>query len=222
MTSIIKVDDVQDAAGNNIIKEAADTITIGAAGDTVDVPGTEVKTNKVSPTSGTGLQLGDSGDTITIPSGATIANSGTATGFGGANTPYFARYNDTQAVANATETVLQFTGSIVDNGSDWDGTNYRWIPQSSGTYFVYAYIVFMSTANWDIAQVRIRKNGSTRIAECQMINGFYDTHYISAMVSLNGSSDYVDCTAYQEQGGSIDVANNTIYVSNFGGYKIIE
>ena len=53
MASIIKVDDVQDAAGNNIIREAADTITIGA-----------------------------SGDTITIPSGATITNSGTATGFG--------------------------------------------------------------------------------------------------------------------------------------------
>ena len=41
----------------------------------------EVKVNKVSPRSGTGLQLGDSGDTITIPSGATLANSGTATGF---------------------------------------------------------------------------------------------------------------------------------------------
>ena len=54
MASIIKVDDVQDAAGNNIINEAGDVITIGA-----------------------------SGDTITIPSGATITNSGTATGFGG-------------------------------------------------------------------------------------------------------------------------------------------
>ena len=40
----------------------------------------EVKVNKVSPRSGTGLQLGDSGDTITIPSGATLANSGTVTG----------------------------------------------------------------------------------------------------------------------------------------------
>ena len=42
----------------------------------------ELKTNKVSPSSGTALQIGDSGDTITIPSGATLTNSGTATGFG--------------------------------------------------------------------------------------------------------------------------------------------
>ena len=42
----------------------------------------EVKVNKISPRSGTGVQLGDSGDTITIPSGATINNQGTATNFG--------------------------------------------------------------------------------------------------------------------------------------------
>ena len=53
MTSIIKVDTVQDVDGNNIINENANTITIGA-----------------------------SGDTISIPAGATLVNSGTATGFG--------------------------------------------------------------------------------------------------------------------------------------------
>ena len=54
MSSILKVDEIQDTSGNNIINENSNTITIGA-----------------------------SGDTITIPSGATITNSGTATGFGG-------------------------------------------------------------------------------------------------------------------------------------------
>jgi len=32
----------------------------------------EIKVNKISPRSGTDVQLGDSGDTFTIPSGATI------------------------------------------------------------------------------------------------------------------------------------------------------
>jgi hypothetical protein len=54
MTSILKADTIQDAAGNNIINENANTITIGA-----------------------------SGDTITIPAGATLSNLGTATGFAG-------------------------------------------------------------------------------------------------------------------------------------------
>jgi hypothetical protein len=53
MTSTIKVDNIQDQDGNNIINENANTITIGA-----------------------------SGDTIIIPSGATITNNGTQNGFG--------------------------------------------------------------------------------------------------------------------------------------------
>jgi hypothetical protein len=35
----------------------------------------EVKVNKISPRSGTGVQLGDSGDTITVPSGATLTGT---------------------------------------------------------------------------------------------------------------------------------------------------
>ena len=43
----------------------------------------EIKVNKISPATGTAFTLGDSGDTFTVPSGATLTNSGTATGFGG-------------------------------------------------------------------------------------------------------------------------------------------
>jgi len=50
----------------------------------------ELKVNKISPRSGTGVALGDSGDTFTLPSGGTIAiaagatinNQGTAVNFG--------------------------------------------------------------------------------------------------------------------------------------------
>ena len=40
MASILKVDTIQDTSGNNIINENADTITIGASGDTINVVGT--------------------------------------------------------------------------------------------------------------------------------------------------------------------------------------
>jgi hypothetical protein len=42
----------------------------------------KLETNQVDPATGTTLTLGTSGDTIAVPSGVTIANSGTATGFG--------------------------------------------------------------------------------------------------------------------------------------------
>ena len=42
MTAILKVDTIQDTAGNNIINEASDVITIGASGDTIALAGTTV------------------------------------------------------------------------------------------------------------------------------------------------------------------------------------
>ena len=40
MTSILKVDTIQDADGNNIVNESGNTITIGASGDTTNIIGT--------------------------------------------------------------------------------------------------------------------------------------------------------------------------------------
>ena len=40
MTSILKVDTIQDADGNNIINESGNTITVGASGDTTNIIGT--------------------------------------------------------------------------------------------------------------------------------------------------------------------------------------
>ena len=40
MTSILKVDTIQDTDGNNIINENSNTITIGASGDTTNIVGT--------------------------------------------------------------------------------------------------------------------------------------------------------------------------------------
>ena len=117
MTAILKVDTIQDTAGNNIINESSDTITIGAAGDTVTVPGTEVKSNKLSPASGTALQIGDSGDTITIPSGATITNSGTASGFGGIT-------NAQQWRISASQTSMDSGDHITNNWEEVDTDGY--------------------------------------------------------------------------------------------------
>ena len=57
----------------------------------------KLETNQVDPSTGTTLTLGTSGDTIAIPLGVTIANSGTATGFGGTNTPASVSYTHLRA-----------------------------------------------------------------------------------------------------------------------------
>jgi len=95
----------------------------------------EIKVNKVSPSTGTNLTLGDSGDTVIIPAGATINNQGTATGFpqtvltfptvtlmvvtGGSattvspNTSTACTITGTNFVSGATVNLINTTGAIV-------------------------------------------------------------------------------------------------------------
>ena len=131
----------------------------------------EVKANKISPATGTALQISDSGDTTTIPSGATldvssatmtgftipsgqtltvasggtITNSGTATGFGSDNTPAFQAYlSANQALAHDASTKVQFNTEDFDTDSAYDNsTNYRFtVPAGEGgKYFLYSHVV---------------------------------------------------------------------------------
>ena len=67
----------------------------------------KINVNTWEPESGTDLTLGASGDTITIPSGATITNSGTASGFGKVLQVVSAVKTDT---ASTTSSTLASTG----------------------------------------------------------------------------------------------------------------
>src|SRR6056300_1209736 len=42
----------------------------------------KIEVDTIAPQSGTTVTLGEAGDTVNIPSGVTLTNSGTATGFG--------------------------------------------------------------------------------------------------------------------------------------------
>jgi hypothetical protein len=72
----------------------------------------EVKTNKISPATGTAITLGDSGDTFTVPSGANIVNSGTATGFGGGKVLQCLSTTLTSTVSTTSGSVTDLTGLV--------------------------------------------------------------------------------------------------------------
>ena len=116
MTAILKVDTIQDVDGNNIINENSNTITVGAAGDTVDVPGTEVKTNKVSPTSGTSLQIGDSGDTVNVV--GTLQNNGSALVTGKILQVVTQQINGYVSVSSQSEVTTGITKAITPTASN--------------------------------------------------------------------------------------------------------
>jgi hypothetical protein len=68
----------------------------------------KIEVDAIEPQSGTTLTIGASGDTITIPSGATLTNSGTATGFG--KLLQVVSTTKTDTFSSSSETLVDITG----------------------------------------------------------------------------------------------------------------
>ena len=103
--------------------------------NTIDtVSGTS--TLQVGSTNTTTITLGASGDTINIPSGATIANSGTATGFG-ANTPafYVTPSTDQSNIADNTLTQITFGQENFDTDNAFSSSTFTVPTGKAGKYF---------------------------------------------------------------------------------------
>jgi len=193
----------------------------------------KLETNQVDPATGTTLTLGTSGDTITIPSGVTIANSGTATGFGGTNTPAFMGYlSSDQTVTDNTLTKVTINTEEYDTAGDYDhSSNYRFTPTTAGKYFFYGSICLRAASSTSLRSGRIifYKNGSAIYGG---VDDLYDNPTTSSQITatasfeMNGSSDYVELF------GLVDVVSGTAkfeadysgsnHSTYFGAYKIIE
>ena len=115
----------------------------------------EILANKITPVTGTTVTLGDSGDTFTIPSGVTVANSGTATGFG-----------KVLQVVN-TQTGAVATGTTTMPNDDT-------IPQiTEGDQYLSLAITPASTSNKLI--VIVEWNGSNNTASSQLVGCLFNT-----------------------------------------------
>ena len=157
----------------------------------------ELKVDKISPASGTSFTLGDSGDTFTIPSGATIANSGTATGFGQSMTPMFAaRRTSGQSLSDNTFVKIQFATEDIDTDSAFDNSsNYRFtVPSGKAGKYLFSFNVAVASntgvSNAKQLFVALYKNGTT------FLQNFFDGRNDAYGDTFNGSASFIlDCSA---------------------------
>ena len=106
MASILKVDTIQDQSGNNIINENADTITIGASGDTITVP---------------------TGATLTVPNGGLSGQNYPA---------FKAIMASAQTITGNTLTVAQINSEVFDIGGYFNTSTYRFTPPAGKYCFI--------------------------------------------------------------------------------------
>ena len=188
----------------------------------------KLETNQVDPSTGTTLTLGTSGDTIAIPSGVTIANSGTATGFGGNNQPYFTAYQTgNYSLAQNTATTIVLGNTTVNSGTDYNTSNGRFTPEVAGDYFVTATHTNRHGSSGNavvLFESYIQKNGSNTNFRASAGNEGTTTvgQSVSTMggiITMNGSSDYLtlSVTQYDYTGN----AAQNICEIQFLAFKII-
>ena len=72
---------------------------------TIDTPSGS-NTMQIGSTNTATINLGASGDTINVPAGVTIANAGTATGFGGITDADYWYFSNNQSISATTATVV--------------------------------------------------------------------------------------------------------------------
>jgi len=191
------------------------TLTLGGSNASVVSAGTEVRSNKLSPASGTALQIGDSGDTITIPSGATIVNSGTATNFGESNTPMFFVSGPNQTISHNTNTKMTIDSESFDTDNCFDlaGTK-RFVPNKAGKYFFTLSLFSPDTDDIDYWTSNVKKNGGSGGGFSGVQRNYNNVCY-NGILTANGSSDYFEAFCEQESG-----SNRTIAVSEFSAFYI--
>jgi hypothetical protein len=165
----------------------------------------EIQANKLSPSSGTALQVGDSGDTITIPSGATITNSGTATGFG--FTPYGASAypSGTQSIPDTTYTKVTLATEYYDTNGEF--TDSRYTVGTAGNYLVSGSVGQNGEAASNVRiYALIYKNGSVLVqSDIPVPNATEVTCPIASIVVPLAQNDYIELYFRHLKGSNLTI-----------------
>ena len=168
--------------------------------DTIDTR-SGTSTMQIGSTNTSTINIGVSGDTVNIPSGVTIANAGTATGFGLDGTPNFLVYRSSsdQTISNNTYTKVQFQSESYDSDNAYDNSsNYRFTVPSGegGKYALYSHVWMRGT---DVTMMNyyglaFYKNGSA-IWEDHWNFTNSDIRSAGASIALNANlsaGDYIE------------------------------
>ena len=102
-----------------------------------------------------------------------------------------------QTIPTGVDTLIGFTTMSDPNGW-YAGITTRTTPTVAGTYHVQAMLNWQAgaTTNANQSNIQLRKNGSTFAISIVGIQTFQYSQFICGIVTMNGSTDYIDFTAY--------------------------
>lgn len=136
-------------------------------------------------------------------------------------TSFYVYRNSAQSIASATQTKILFDTETFDTGSRFDNaTNYRFTPTIAGKYIFFAQVSFADTfIVGNLMSANLFKNGSN-IAQSSVYApttvGALNAQ-VGAILSMNGSTDYVEVYVYQDNAASRSIFTGSPYTFFCGG-----
>jgi len=172
--------------------------------DTIDTR-SGTSTMQIGSTNTSTINIGVSGDTVNIPSGVTIANAGTATGFGFSTYGASAYPNATQTIATGTNTKVLLPNEYTDSNGEFASSTYT--ATSAGDYLLSAQVYENGETGTSVQwQVFIYKNGSLFLRGAQTTD--YAVAYtfpISAVVVPLAASDTIELYTFHNKGSNANI-----------------
>lgn len=114
-------------------------------------------------------------------------------------------------MVNSALTKIPYATKDFDTNTNYDTTLSRFTPTVAGYYQVSATVACSGAAAGGYFQALIYKNGTAWA--CSTVSsavGGYVAH-VTALVYLNGSTDYVEVYASQSSGGTISNTSSSLY-----------
>tara|TARA_Y100000592_G_C5466873_1_gene317233 strand:+ start:672 stop:1229 length:558 start_codon:yes stop_codon:yes gene_type:complete len=131
---------------------------------------------------------------------------------------FAARNNSAQTITNSTTATMQFDTEYYDTDNCYNTSNYRFTPNVAGIYLINSTVMIASLTG--IISLDIRLNGARYANTALRLNPTgLQAVANSVLVSMNGSTDYVDIGIFQNSGSNKDTvaspSNNL--VNHFSG-----
>ena len=194
--------------------------------DTIDTR-SGTSTMQIGSTNTSTINIGVSGDTVNIPSGVTIANAGTATGFGGTNSANFhvRKSSNQTGLSSGGWTKVTFDDEVFDTDSAFASDKFT-APSDGKYFFTSAAKINDGGTNTLVGSgMRFTINGAIAAEEIHfMVNGSNNAEGKSVTAVLNlTASQYVEVYAYaQDNGGAAcSITGGTDRDTFFMGFKLI-
>jgi hypothetical protein len=120
---------------------------------------------------------------------------------------FFAYLGSGQSIATGTWTKATIDTEDFDLGDEYDNSsNYRFTPAQAGKYLVTLNARFAIGVDNIITALALRKNGSKVLESISATRGTdHWTVNITALVDMNGTSDYLEMWVYHNKGSNASI-----------------